>query len=65
MSHCVVPRGSWNRTKISSAVLMFAQMDLFSYRECFAASTSNSFSVPEEKSLSHDSHGDDTMMEML
>lgn len=44
---------------------MFAQMDLFSDIEYFAASTSNSFSVPEEKSLSQDSHDGKTMMEIL
>lgn len=44
---------------------MFAQMDLFSYIEYFAASTSNNVSVPEEKSLSQDPQGGNTMMEIL
>lgn len=44
---------------------MFTQMDLFLYYEYLAASISNYFSVPEEKSLSQDSHDDSTMMEIL
>lgn len=43
MSHPDFPRGPWNHTKISWAVLMFTQMDLFSYAECFAGGASNNF----------------------
>lgn len=65
MSHRVSPRRSWHGTKISLAVLMFAQMDLFSYIEYFAASKSNNFMVPEEKSLLQDSHVGNTVREIL
>lgn len=41
------------RMKISSAVLMFTQMDLFSYTEYFAGSTSNNFCSAPVKKVHH------------
>lgn len=53
MSHPDFPRGSWNRTKISLAVLMFPQMDLFSYTEYFSGNTFNNFCCVPVKKVHH------------